>query len=73
MVLANETYNDTDPVADYVWLGNEISDGILAWASIGVNMYANWNATPNVIYTKDGGRMVNTDLHQGIDFDEEIY
>jgi len=71
-VLTNETYDDSDPMANYVYLGDELADGMLMWTAIGVNMYTNYNVTPNAIYTEQGGRMVNSDLHQAIDFDNVI-
>lgn len=34
--------NDYDPFPEFIYLGNDISDGLLAWIQIGINSTADW-------------------------------
>lgn len=54
-VFAEETLSDSDPVFDYVLLGDDVSDGIFAWVSIGVDTSAAYTASTAAAYGEDGG------------------
>ena len=51
--------NDYDPFPEFLYLGGDISDGLLAWIQIGINMTVNY--TDNSYYNiaayleEDGG------------------
>lgn len=40
---------------EYVLLGNDISDGIFAWISVGVDSTEDTSVTPAAYYTEQGG------------------
>lgn len=40
---------------EYVLLGNDISDGIFAWISVGVDSTEDNSVTPAAYYTEQGG------------------
>jgi protocatechuate 3,4-dioxygenase beta subunit len=54
-ILTQSAENDFDPVMQYVLLGDDVSDGVLAWISIGVDMTRAEKITPAVKYTSGGG------------------
>lgn len=55
-IMASEAETDgVDPVMQYTMLGNDISDGIFAWLSFGVNVTASSEAGAAAIYYADGG------------------
>ncbi|GLA19692.1 hypothetical protein AnigIFM62618_007811 [Aspergillus niger] len=57
-----ETEADTtDPLMEYVLLGDSVSDGIFAWISIGVNSLRDDTLSPEGYWTEDGGE-VNDDF-----------
>ncbi|KAI0430595.1 Intradiol ring-cleavage dioxygenase [Xylaria sp. FL1042] len=53
--LLDESLATTDAFVEYVFLGETVSDGVLAWISFGVN--TTYTSTPNAAatYTEDGG------------------
>ncbi|KAG9569634.1 aromatic compound dioxygenase, partial [Aureobasidium melanogenum] len=57
-ILAEETATDgVDPVVEYILLGEDISDGVLAWISMGVDMTNNQTVSPAGNYYRTGGVM----------------
>ena len=48
-------HSDSDPVFEYVLLGDDLSDGILAWITVVVNQSATYDPTYSFIYTSSGG------------------
>ncbi|KAK0212382.1 aromatic compound dioxygenase [Desarmillaria ectypa] len=44
-----------DSVLEYVYLGDDVSDGLLLWGTIGVNMSASCTISPAATLTEDGG------------------
>jgi protocatechuate 3,4-dioxygenase beta subunit len=55
-VFATETENSTsDPVFNYVKLGDDISDGLLAYITIAVDTSATYDPTYSFVYTANGG------------------
>ncbi|KAL1969565.1 hypothetical protein VTN77DRAFT_9003 [Rasamsonia byssochlamydoides] len=53
-ILAEEA-DTIDPMMEYVFLGDDISDGIFAWASVGIDTTEDNSVTPAAYYTEDGG------------------
>ena len=49
--------NNYDPLVDYVYLGDDITDGLLTWISIGIDPTANYtdNASYAAYWDADGG------------------
>lgn len=47
--------NTTDPIANYLYLGDEISDGIIAWLTVGINTTYQYTLDPAAWWTADGG------------------
>jgi protocatechuate 3,4-dioxygenase beta subunit len=54
-ILAEEAVADFDPVVEYVLLGDDVTDGILSWISIGVDMTRAQVISPAGKYTSEGG------------------
>ncbi|OBT60246.1 hypothetical protein VE03_10607, partial [Pseudogymnoascus sp. 23342-1-I1] len=55
-VFATETANtNSDPVFEYVLLGDDVSDGIFAWINIGINPSASYSASYAATLTENGG------------------
>lgn len=57
-VFSTETATEgSDPVIQYIMLGDDVSDGLLGWISIGVDMGNNLTNTPDAEYYRTGGVM----------------
>ena len=55
-VFGVETTNTTsDPVFEYTYLGNDLSDGLFGWVTVGVNTSASYTASYSFTYTENGG------------------
>jgi protocatechuate 3,4-dioxygenase beta subunit len=55
-VFSDETENSTsDPVLNYVWLGDDLSDGLLGWTTVAVNKSATYDPNYSFVYTASGG------------------
>ncbi|EPS28528.1 hypothetical protein PDE_03474 [Penicillium oxalicum 114-2] len=53
-ILAQEA-DSIDPFMEYVLLGNDLSDGIFAWITVGVDSTEDTTVTPAAYYTEQGG------------------
>lgn len=53
-ILAGEAA-DVDPFAEYVLLGEDVSDGIFAWLAFGMDTTAVYNVTAAASWTSEGG------------------
>ncbi|KAE9964255.1 hypothetical protein BLS_008512 [Venturia inaequalis] len=53
--IATQASVDIDPFMEYVLLGDDLSDGLLAWTSIGVNMSASYDITAAATIYASGG------------------
>lgn len=47
--------DDTDPVFEYVYLGDDLSDGLFAWTTIAVNTSSSYDPAYSFVYTASGG------------------
>jgi protocatechuate 3,4-dioxygenase beta subunit len=55
-VLASETENsDSDPVFNYVLLGDTVEDGLFSWITVGIDTSASYSASYAALLTADGG------------------
>lgn len=55
-IFVEEAANQgSDPIVEYVWLGSSVQDGIFAWATIAVDVGANYTTQAAVSYTDHGG------------------
>ncbi|KAJ5160174.1 aromatic compound dioxygenase [Penicillium canariense] len=55
-VFSDETAGSTsDPVLSYVWLGDDLSDGLLGWATVAVDTSATYDPNYSFVYTSSGG------------------
>jgi protocatechuate 3,4-dioxygenase beta subunit len=55
-VFSTETADTTsDPVVEYVRLGDELSDGLFGWVTIAVNVSATYDPNYSFVYTAAGG------------------
>lgn len=54
-VFAEETLTDSDPVMDYVLLGDSVSDGLFVWISMGIDPTASYTANVAAAYYAVGG------------------
>jgi hypothetical protein len=53
--ILSEEADTIDPVMEYVYLGEDVSDGIFAWITVGVDSSEESDITPAAIYSEDGG------------------
>ncbi|CAI7645792.1 unnamed protein product [Penicillium glandicola] len=53
-ILAEEL-DTIDPFMEYVYLGDDVSDGIFAWISVGIDPTTDTTVTPAAYYTEQGG------------------
>lgn len=53
-ILAEEA-DTIDPFMEYVYLGDDVSDGIFAWISLGIDPSKDSSVTPAAYYTEQGG------------------
>jgi len=64
--------SDFDPFPEYLYLGDDITDGLLAWIQIGVNVTADYtdNSYYNVaaVLQADGGHATTSTFGGGGDF-----
>lgn len=54
-VFATESANDSDPVFNYVLLGDTVEDGIFGWVVMGIDTTGNYTWSAASKYTADGG------------------
>lgn len=55
-VFSDETADTTsDPVFEYVYLGDDLSDGLFGWVTIAVNVSATYDPNYSFVYTASGG------------------
>ncbi|KUJ13326.1 extracellular dioxygenase [Mollisia scopiformis] len=54
-VFADETETTSDPVLEYVMLGDSLADGLFGWVTIAVNVSATYDPNYSFVYTASGG------------------
>ncbi|KAJ5528125.1 aromatic compound dioxygenase [Penicillium frequentans] len=65
-VFAAETEDSTsDPVFEYVYIGDDVSDGIFGWVTIAVDTTAEYTPTYSFEYTSSGGEAVSSSSSSG--------
>ncbi|KAG2783046.1 hypothetical protein Pcac1_g7363 [Phytophthora cactorum] len=64
-ILSEEAAEDFDPFFEYVLLGDSVSDGVLAWISVGVDMTRAQTITAAGTLTSDGGVMAESTSTMG--------
>ncbi|KAJ5757324.1 uncharacterized protein N7511_006018 [Penicillium nucicola] len=62
--ILSEEAETIDPFMEYVYLGDDISDGIFAWISVAVNPTVDRDVTPAAYNTEEGG-IANPDSGMG--------
>lgn len=62
--ILSEEADDIDPMMEYVLLGDDITDGILAWSSMGIDTSASYDISPAATLTENGG-VENSDSNMG--------
>ncbi|GAQ36353.1 hypothetical protein AtubIFM55763_004140 [Aspergillus tubingensis] len=61
-VFSDETENsDSDPVLNYVYLGDSLDDGLFGWVTVAVNVSATYDPNYSFVYTSSGGVAVDDD------------
>lgn len=53
-ILAEEA-DSIDPFMEYVFLGDDVTDGIFAWITVGIDGKEDTDTTPAAYFTEDGG------------------
>ncbi|KAF4767813.1 hypothetical protein N7455_011331 [Penicillium solitum] len=53
--ILSEELDTIDPFMEYVYLGDDISDGIFAWISVGMDPTVDSSVSPAAYYTEQGG------------------
>ncbi|GKZ19345.1 hypothetical protein AbraIFM66951_005575 [Aspergillus brasiliensis] len=53
--ILSEEADTIDPFVEYVLLGDDVSDGVFGWISLGVDVSEDSEITPAAEYTADGG------------------
>ncbi|KAK0220697.1 extracellular dioxygenase [Armillaria fumosa] len=59
-IMAQEVEDETDgidPVLEYVYLGDDVSDGLLAWGSMAIDLSSSYTVSSAATLTEDGGGM----------------
>ncbi|KAK0184915.1 aromatic compound dioxygenase [Armillaria mellea] len=59
-IMAQEVEDATDgidPVLEYVYLGDDVSDGLLAWGSMAIDLSSSYTVSAAATLTEDGGVM----------------
>ncbi len=46
---------EIDPVLEYVYLGDDISDGLMMWSSVGIDTSSSYAISAASTLTEDGG------------------
>ncbi|PYH87722.1 aromatic compound dioxygenase [Aspergillus ellipticus CBS 707.79] len=65
-VFSDETENsDSDPVLNYVCLGDSLDDGLFGWVTVAVNVSATYDPNYSFIYTASGGVAVDDSSSSG--------
>lgn len=57
--------NEYDPFPEYVYLGDSVKDGILAWISIGIDTAASYDISVAATLTENGGVTSGTQFGSG--------
>lgn len=57
--------NEYDPFPEYIYLGDSVEDGILAWISIGIDTTAAHDVSVAATLTEDGGVTSDTQFGSG--------
>ncbi|KAL1856026.1 hypothetical protein Plec18170_003894 [Paecilomyces lecythidis] len=58
VVIAETEDSTSDPMINYVYLGDRVEDGLFGWITIGVNRSATYDTDYSFIYTGSGGEEV---------------
>ncbi|KAJ5123097.1 hypothetical protein N7448_009194 [Penicillium atrosanguineum] len=53
--ILSEEADTIDPFMEYVYLGEDVSDGIFAWINVGIDSTEDSDVTPAAYYTEEGG------------------
>ncbi|KAJ5519333.1 Intradiol ring-cleavage dioxygenase, core [Penicillium expansum] len=53
--ILSEELDTIDPFMEYVYLGDDLSDGIFAWISVGMDPTVDTTVSPAAYYTEEGG------------------
>ncbi|KAJ5663236.1 hypothetical protein N7507_003967 [Penicillium longicatenatum] len=53
--ILSEEADTIDPFMEYVLLGDDVSDGIFAWITVGIDSTESTDITPAAYYTEEGG------------------
>ena len=60
-VIRDEVSNtDSDPFLSYVYLGEDVSDGLFGWVTIGINTSASYSPNYSFEYTEEGGETADS-------------
>ncbi|KAJ4386284.1 hypothetical protein N0V93_009177 [Gnomoniopsis smithogilvyi] len=54
-IFLGEANDDTDPVASYTLLGDDVTDGLLAWLAFGIDTSVSTTIKPAAVYYESGG------------------
>lgn len=54
-IFLGEANDDTDPVVSYTLLGDDVTDGLLAWLAFGIDTTVSQTVNPAAVYYADGG------------------
>lgn len=65
-ILASESADGFDPLAEYVLLGDSIEQGVFAWLSFGINASAVYTIASASTLTADGGVVHNLTPGEGL-------
>lgn len=53
--ILSEEADTIDPFMEYVLIGDDVSEGIFAWISVGIDATEDTDVTPAAYYTEEGG------------------
>lgn len=54
-IFLGEANDDTDPVVSYTLLGDDVTDGLLAWLAFGIDTSVSTTINPAAVHYASGG------------------
>lgn len=54
-IFLGEANDDTDPVVQYTLLGDDVTDGLMAWLAFGIDTTVSDTINPAAVYYAGGG------------------
>ena len=53
--ILGEEADEMDPMLEYVYLGDDVTDGLMMWGAVGIDTSASYTISPAATLTENGG------------------